>query len=470
MAQPGPSPSPIQSYSHQDKRMRRTRVFVLAAAALCITVTSNVSAWSGHTLGTWQALAAMPELATAQVVAEPLEVFLKAQAPRMADVLNMHESWARESLPGYAPRPDALAFRLVADEDPAALRARWLRAMRVSPSVKLPLFLQIKPGPAETTEAADLPWQQVSTLPSGAGARPHRFRAVAVGEKLKALDVVASASNEPDYGLDIGLWDDNHGATTTGYHFGRQPFGNAAMDNSSQAPFHMGFFHESPIIFAAAAFLKRSYAEHRIHQFQALARQAFASGHSYWGWRFTGWALHYVQDLTQPYHASALPGVGVLRMLGVNVLDMAGASSFKNNAITLVSNRHAVVENYAYGRMRKAYETSDATEPLFAALRDTRTDNQHERYTSESTRKVVTAESNAAAAALDRQLELTFPAKYTSDPSQSLGQASDQLDMFAVAQEGPQVEHKELLRQLTVLMQNFGRHSRALVRSVLAAP
>ncbi len=450
--------------------MQKTRFLAFAAAALCTVVTSNVKAWSGHTLGTWQALAVMPELATAQVVAEPLEAFLKAQAQRMADVLNMHESWARESLAGYAPRPDALAFRWIADEDPAALRARWLRAMRVSPSVKLPLFLQIKPGAADVGEASNLPWQQVSSLPSGAGARQHRFRAVSAGEKLSALDVVATAANEPDYGLDIGLWDDNHVAATTGYNFGRQPFGNAGVDYSSQAPFHMGFFHESPIVFAAAAFLKRSYPEHRIHQYQALARQAFASGHTYWGWRFTGWALHYVQDLTQPYHASALPGVGVLRLLGVNVLDLAGVSSFKNNAITLVTNRHTVVENYVFARMRQVYETGDQADPLFAALRDTRTDNKHERYTAESTRKVVTAESNAAATALDRQLELAFPAQYTSDPTQSLGQTSDQLDMFAVAQQGTQVEHKELLRQLTVLMQNFGRHSRALVRSVLAAP
>ena len=91
------------------------------------------------------------------------------------------------------------------------------------------------------------------------------------------------------------------------YGFGTQPFGDARFEYSSQAPFHIGYYHESALIYRAAPFLARTYPEMRVQQYLGLARFAFESGHDYWGYRFLGWALHYVQDLTQPYHSKALP-------------------------------------------------------------------------------------------------------------------------------------------------------------------
>ena len=104
----------------------------------------------------------------------------------------------------------------------------------------------------------------------------------------------------------------------------------------------------------AAPFVAGAYPLLRVHQFSGLAELAFRTGHPYWGWRFAGWALHYVQDLTQPYHARVLPGVGVTRMLWVNAIDMIGIHGPKNDAVTLVSNRHTAIENYQYGVMRRA--------------------------------------------------------------------------------------------------------------------
>ena len=410
----------------------------------------------------------MPEVVQAQVRAEPLESFVAAQAPRLQALLEEQERWARAQLPYYSPRPDALAFRAEAPEGAAPATVRFLQALRVNPQSRLPLFLQLRPG---SSEQGTLAWERVTTLRSGAGAREHRFRALMSGEEVNALEVVASASAEPDYGLDLGLWDDNHGDAATGFGFGRQPFGNPAVDYSGQAPFHMGFYHEARIVFAAAGFLKRTYPEHRIQQFLSLARLAFATGHGYWGWRFTGWALHYVQDLTQPYHSRVLPGVGTLRMLAVNALDLVGASGPKNDAITLVTNRHTAVENYQLRRMVKAYERGDAADLLLSALRDASGDGAHRLYRHESTRQLVSAEADLAADGLDRQLERTFPSRYTSDPSQLIGQDADQqLDMHVLALKGLQSEHDELAKQLARLMTQLGRHSRALVRSALTAP
>ena len=99
------------------------------------------------------------------------------------------------------------------------------------------------------------------------------------------------------------------------YGFGPQPFGDARFPYSSQAPFHMGFFHESAVVYAAAGFLQRSWPDWRAYQYMGLARLAFATGHPYWAYRFLGWGLHHVQDLTQPYHAKPLPGVELASLL-----------------------------------------------------------------------------------------------------------------------------------------------------------
>ena len=118
--------------------------------------------------------------------------------------------------------------------------------------------------------------------------------------------------------------------------FGEQPFGDKRFEYSSQAPFHMGFYHEASIVYAAGGFIKRTLPEYRMNQFLTLARFAFKTGHPYWGYRFAGWGLHFVQDLTQPYHTTLLPGVGTTRMLWINIISKIGLDGSKNAMIKRV--------------------------------------------------------------------------------------------------------------------------------------
>jgi hypothetical protein len=242
-----------------------------------------------------------------------------------------------------------------------------------------------------------------------------------------------------------------------------------SVDYSSQAPFHMGFFHEGRIVNTAAAFLQRTHPESRIALFSALSRHAFASGHDYWGWRFAGWAMHYVQDLTQPYHARVLPGLSTLRMLWINGLDIAGFPGAKNDAINLVTNRHIVVENYQLRRVNGATEKQQRDDPLLAALRDTTRDAELRVYTEAATRAVVSAESAASADALDAQLARSFPARYVDDPAQPLGNEADLLDMAQIAREARPAEQAALERQLAELLGRYGRYTRAVVRALAPA-
>lgn len=423
-------------------------------------------AWSNHALGTWQALAVMPELTSAAPFkVERLETFLAAESVALEKLLQQEEAWAREQVPLYPARPDAVAFK--SSGTPAELRQAFIRAVRINPEVKLNLFLQLRPGEQLDGRPA-LPWTEATTLRGETSAREITFRQLAAGEAVTIMDVLATGSDEPDYGMDLGLWENNDTAYGKTYGFGKQPFGNPAHEFATQAPFHMGFYHEAGIVYRAAGFLKRTYPEYRIHLWQSLAAHALRSGHPYWGWRFAGWALHYVQDLSQPYHARVLPGVGVPRLLWINSLDLLGYHGPKNHAITLVSNRHLALENYQYHRMRAAYLRRDSGDALMLACRDTTLDPSYAAFDDNSPRLVIGRQAHAAADAADMALERSLPGKYIADPAYELNQSEKGVDLFAVSELSPPAAQQGLAGMTAELLRNFSAHTRSLVRSLLA--
>jgi hypothetical protein len=158
------------------------------------------------------------------------------------------------------------------------------------------------------------------------------------------------------------LYVDNGTSFGAVYGFGSQPFGNPNLDYSSQAPFHMGFYHLDWLTRRVESDLLRTLPAWRIHLYQSLAALAFETGHDYWGWRFMGWALHYIGDLTQPYHADPLPGVSLMSSIW---LVIQGKTA---DAIQLVSNRHGVLESYQLQRTKNAQSAMAWQGPLMAAL------------------------------------------------------------------------------------------------------
>lgn len=437
--------------------------------ALLMGMASLSFAWSDHTLGSWQALAALPAIVQAPPVAvESLDAFLAAENKGLETLLAQEEDWDRRNVPAYPPRPPQLQFR--ADGPAATRRQRFMAALRINPQCQLALFLQVRPGTAPPS-GSDLPWTEVTTLRRDNTVRNTRFERLHEGQQVAVLEVIASASGEPDDGLDIGVWEDNGTPYGRVYGFGKQPFGDPALEFSSQAPFHMGFYHESPIIYKAAGFLRRTYPEYRIHLYQSLAKFALQTGHPYWGWRFAGWALHYVQDLTQPYHATVLPGVSTARMLWINAVDIAGWHGPKERAIRLVSNRHLALENYQYHRMRAAYLHHDPNDALLRALRDTSKDAAQAPWSDTAPRQVVSRQARDWADRTDRMLEQALPAKYISDPAYVFEQTEPDVNvnLFTVLNTAPQNMQDEMTQLVTALMQHFGTQSRSFIAS-LARP
>jgi hypothetical protein len=434
-------------------------------AALLLLLPSSASAWSNHGLATYWALKAMPELASASTVkVEQLDAFLREREADIQTLLDAEEAWARANLASYAPLPQELAFKADPSQDEKVRRLAFLEALRIAPDAKFALFVQSDPS-TKIDPARSLPYSAVSTLTESPFTF-YRFGRLEVSDDIRPLSVIVTASNEPDFGTDIDCWDGSPSEWGKRYRFGKQPFGNPAIDISSQAPFHMGFYHQADIVYRAAPFVRRTYVLLRVHQFFTLAELAFRTGHPYWGWRFAGNAIHYVQDLTQPYHASLLPGISTPRMLAINLMAILGWPRMKDEAILLVSNRHFALERYQVQLVNHAtFEHKDA--PIVKALQSDNADATYPAWSDFYLRDVVSAEAFAVADRLDAALKKAMPAHYVADPKFDFGSEGAGIDLLGEMQSRETAERNELDMIIVDLFRHFGAHSRNLVRALM---
>lgn len=442
---------------------------VLLLATWLTMATTPALAWSNHALVTYRAFEAMGTVANAApVVAEPLEAFLKTQEGAIAELLASQETWARANMPHYAPRADALIFRPDPNQTDAQRRSAFVAALRLSPLSRFALFQQPDPRTTPAPAPADLlAHDAVNFLPEQPNDE-RRFVRIQAGDAVAPLAVLASASDEPDYGLDINLWGDSPSDWGKIYGFGSMPFGNPTLYFATQAPFHMGFYHQDWLIYKAAPFIQRTYPLMRIQQFTSLATLAMRTGHAYWGWRFSGLALHYIQDLTQPYHADLSPGDSTVGLISTNLMAMAGFPKRRDDLIVLLSNRHLALEKFQQASMH-ANARAGVDTTLEKALREQRRDAAYPAWTVLYARDVVARESHAISGATVKTIVATIPARFVSDPAFDFGVKEAHIDLLDEMDKTGPGKRAELEKQVAELLGRLGAHSRNTVRGILAA-
>ncbi|MBY0472468.1 hypothetical protein K2X30_14985 [bacterium] len=385
---------------------------------------SFAHAWSEHGMLTAEAISGVSEIQkVTSVPGESLAGFLQAEQDTLMKLLAAEEGWLRRHQSHYPKRPDALIF--VPTDDADLLVKRFLRAIRVNPELQF-----------QTPAAAS------------------------------AKDILIAASDEPDQGLDIGLFENNGTAFGKEYGFGKQPFGNPLLSYGSQAPFHMGFYNEAWLSYQLAGYLRRTYPEFRIHLFRTLSEFSFQKGHAYWGYRFAGWAIHYIQDFTQPYHSTVVPGIGSARLLWLGVLDLFGNNEPKADQVQLVTNRHLVLEKYEAEIVKEAVTAKNSKSILLQALREMSYDEDYGRYYDGYARAKVAFESNWFANDTDAILEKTFPAKWVSDPSYHFSITEPDIQVLPALKDLPADQKAEMEEFLANLMRHFGSHTRNFLKSV----
>lgn len=382
---------------------------------------TRVMAWSEHPLVTYPVVGTIPEVRNAQpIVVESLESFISAEEKKLEALFVEEEEWAKKNLQWYAPLPAYLVFKATGNRDDSLLR--FGQAIRVNPAVRFPLYLQMIPGEKKKGKLLIQP-KELTFLRDTSDWSETTFVGLKPGDLLRPLDVVTSASDDPDLlGIDIGLFEDNKTPFGKTYGFGTQPFGNPNLEYGSQAPFHMGFYHEAGIMYSLAGFLKKTYPEYRIHLYKKLAQLAFQTGHPYWGWRFTGWGLHYLADLTQPYHACALPGMSAAYAIWISAIDKVGIHGPQANALQLVSNRHIAIEKFVQVTMQKAYKEKEKNNAILLALQEAK---EIPPYADAIPLNVIAKMAHDKATQLDAALEECMPKRFVSDPEFELGTSAE---------------------------------------------
>lgn len=356
-------------------------VMTISIVASCVPA---AFAWTNHAVIAYMALRGMPEL-DRTCSAEPIESFLRKEKTKLGAVLEEEELWARKNIREYSPRPDSLRFFTNAEDD---IVVRFLNALRLNPDMKLTLFVQ--PCSPNDSRAA-VAWSKISLYPRNYLKRP--IVALYPNEKVKAVEVIATASDEPDYGYDMGLYEDNGTPYGSVYGYGKQPISDPKVFEYSQAGFHMGFYHESWIVFKAAPILKKTCPEERAHLFYTLSKFAFETGHVYWGCRFAGMGMHYIMDLSQPYHACTLPGVSTAKLLWLSFLDVLGFHAPYTHAVANVTNEHILIETLVYDRMLAAFDGGLQSDPLLSAMTDMSLDSRLKKYDGHYITDVISQEA-----------------------------------------------------------------------------
>jgi len=393
------------------KRFNKIIPILFTAVLLASVYAVPAFAWSEHELILMPMYQSMPEVAKAKSVkAETLGSFLVSEGKGLERVLKSDEEWNRINLKNYRPLPDALLFK--ASVDPKEAIKRFCDAVRISDRYYYALYIRQMPG-APSTRAAIVKGSGITYLKDLSDIDDKAYLRLLPGEHVSVMDVLGTASDEPDLGIDIGLFADNDTEQGKKLNFGKQPFGNPNLEYSSQAPFHMGFYHEASIVYALAGFLKETYPEYRIHQFKVLSEYAFQTGHDYWGWRFMGWGIHYLSDISMPYHAVVLPGVSAAKMLWINTKSMAGMDQAKKDAVQLVSNRHGALEKYQKYATRNEYARKDRGNVLTTMVK---TAAQVPVYNDNVPRDNVSKMAAKHAKETDDALVECMPQKYVSDP------------------------------------------------------
>lgn len=309
---------------------RALPVALLALAAL----PSTALAWGEHYMLSDRAFS-NPEVSYVEekVQVEPLDAFLSDQAGALTTLFADYYAWeAGRGNTRFKPQ----TF------DPAAPTvANFLHACRLNPETTFALVNRVLPGQKPTRTEVDPTsvWPGMKEHPP----LPLVFEDV-TGLEVSGHSVLTTFADEPDWQMDRSLW------TIPEYGYGTQPYGKTEGEGT-KAPFHIQYMHENMLVRKFAPEMTEGMMLDRIELYLRLSKLAFDSGHPYWGYRFAAWGTHFIEDLSQPYHARAVPWAH-----GWYYLHFAlspAKDRIKTKTTALVTNRHLLYEDYvAYGLLR----------------------------------------------------------------------------------------------------------------------
>ncbi len=320
-----------------------------------------------------------------------------------------------------------------------------LAALKLNPKTTIPYVRAIEPEATGNLSGHDM---------SRSGPPAPSYEQTAEREQMRVSEIFATFSDEPDWGMDQELY------SIENYPYGRAPFG-ISTGLSSQAAFHMAFSHENPVLAWLFPDLRITFLDQRVRLFLELARFAIREGAPYWGWRFAAWAAHYLQDVTQPYHARALPFPLSRILWGVVRRLVSRSSSLPKNYLV---NRHHIFEAMVHYIMNE--EVKDGSLHSCISALEKRGD-----YSGSTLEQVIRRSSKIAAdlaVTVNRTFEAVLNDPRIDDPEYSVLEGEEYRIEEKVAEAS--AERPELFNRLITLicacLEETGMVTRYVVRAM----
>lgn len=133
---------------------------------------------------------------------------------------------------------------------------------------------------------------------------PQLTNSQAIGQLVTPYDVISIYSDEPDWAMD----DDVPALMGVG---------SATKKTQGSAMRVLRHFWYDNEVYFGYDFGAGQETDKRMQLFYELALVAFSVGEPYWGYRFLGNSLHFLQDITQPYHSKAIITERMINKLGI---------------------------------------------------------------------------------------------------------------------------------------------------------
>ncbi len=372
----------------------------LILLGLCIS--SNLWAWAAHYAVTAAALdrIELSHFLDTAVKVERLEDFLKAEKRDVSKTIEGFYVWLQTS--------GSTRFKRVPFDEVHPTVENFMRAARLYPKSEIRYLHRVLPG--EVVKGPVIAFHVVSPWEKIEKNFAITFR------EMKELEtthraILSTYSDEPDWFLDRDLW------SRPEYGYGERPYGKA-NDPANGAAFHMQFAHENFVIRKLVPGISEGMARDRMELFVRLSQRAYATNHPYWGSRFASWAFHYVQDMSQPYHAKAVPSETIGYF--VNFALSGNKPKVVSDTTQLVSNRHLLYEDFVRGLLEKHYVARDRlSQKVYAALSagDMVFSDIPFSGTAEMIFNKISLISAESAYALDASIQEAYGKKMTTDPN-----------------------------------------------------
>lgn len=372
----------------------------------------RIYSWGNHYIITYYSLTDPDfQFLDREVPVESLEDFIKKEKEGLLRLfqeyyLQLHRKKPHRVPPQYLDKPF--------DVDKPTV-AGFIKAARLNPGTKFLLVRRILPGAKprfRVVPAIEVyPFYKDQTF-------FYQFEDV-TGKTMTLREILITYSDEPDWIMDHQLWD------IAEYGYGKQPYGEPEGE-SSKAPFHMQFLHEPWLVRNFAPFLLEGMVTDRILLFTKLAKFAKETGHEYWAYRFLAWALHYYQDLAQPYHARAVPEGNTWYY--VRYIFSFDKKKFQERTTKVLKNKHFIYEDFVAVYLEKSFTDKDPVSLALVNFLKEDTDSGY--YTRASTGEAryekvlyeLTKKATSNAYTLDKTIQKVFGQKYTDDPEYDIEQ------------------------------------------------